>query len=135
MRSLSDLANESDDNIELDWHEAIYRVVRRIPEGKVVTYGQAADNVPGISVTARQVGAALRDAPVDVPWQRVVGAGGRLPISKRSPYLESLQRTLLAGEGVPFLARAHDTVDMAAAQLRSVDREYHADAGTENAAP
>src|SRR5947207_3378395 len=96
----------SDDEIGFDtpaWWEAVYKVVRSVPAGSVVTYGQAADAVEGFAVTARQAGTALRFAPKDVPWQRVVGAGGRLPIAKRSPELKLLQRRLLEQEGVTFL--------------------------------
>ena len=97
-----------------DWYDDIFAAVRRVPAGSVATYGQIADDVRTVRVTARQVGAALRYAPADVPWQRIVGSGGRLPIAKRSPELYILQRRLLAEEGVRFLVRRPDTVDMAA---------------------
>lgn len=41
--------------------------------------------------------------PEGVPWHRVLGADGRLPIAKRDPALAALQRELLAREGVTFL--------------------------------
>jgi len=100
-----------------DWFGAVYAAVRAVPPGCVATYGQVADMVEGYRLTARQVGTALRWAPRDVPWQRVVGAGGRLPIAKRSPELQSLQRNLLRGEGVRFVGSAEDRVDMAAHQV------------------
>lgn len=52
--------------------------------------------------------------PPDVPWQRVVGAGGHLPIGKRSPNLKNRQRELLEQEGVRFLP--NDCVDMVRSQ-------------------
>lgn len=59
--------------------EKMLGCVRRIPKGKVSTYGEvaAASGFPG---AARQVVWALR-AGKGVPWHRVVGAGGviRLP--------------------------------------------------------
>ncbi len=94
----------------------VYTVARSIPVGRVMTYGQVADAITGISVTARQVGAALRWVPADVPWQRVVGAGGHLPIAKRSPDAQQRQRQLLESEGVIFLARDPNRVDMSRSQ-------------------
>ena len=94
----------------------VYEVVRAIPPGRVMTYGQVADAVTGISVTARQVGTAMRFVPEDVPWQRVVGAGGHLPIAKRSPEAKMRQRHLLTEEGAIFLDRDPDRVDMARSQ-------------------
>jgi methylated-DNA-protein-cysteine methyltransferase-like protein len=62
------------------------------------------------------VGAAMRIAPDDVPWHRVVGAGGTLPIGKISPEMLLRQRALLELEGVRFLSG--NRVDMAAHQWR-----------------
>ena len=94
--------------------DAVYNFVRTVPRGKVVTYGQVADMVEGVSLTARQVGQIMNSAPDGVPWQRVVGAGGHLPIGKRSPLLKSEQQRLLEGEGVTF--RKDYCVDMGSAQ-------------------
>jgi len=101
---------------ERDIYEPVYAFVRTVPPGKVVTYGQVADRVSGVSLTARQVGAAMFVAPQDVPWQRVVGAGGHLPIGKRGPELKMRQRHLLEQEGVVFLPDAEDKIDMARCQ-------------------
>jgi len=80
-----------------DW---IYREVKRIPRGHVVTYGQLARflHVPG---GARTVGFAMAGCPSGqgIPWHRVVGAGGRL--LPREPYA-SKQRMLLETEGMTF---------------------------------
>ena len=94
----------------------VYVVVRSIPTGKVMTYGQVADATMGIAFTARQVGTAMRYAPADVPWQRVVGAGGNLPIAKRSPEAGLLQCRMLEREGVTFLERDPNRVDMSRSQ-------------------
>ncbi len=79
-------------------HLRILSVIRRIPEGRVCTYGRiaAAAELPG---RARLVGRVLRDSPLadDVPWHRVVGASGR--ISER-PGGTTGQRAKLAAEGV-----------------------------------
>jgi methylated-DNA-protein-cysteine methyltransferase related protein len=80
----------------------IYAVVRRIPRGKVATYGQVA-GLAGLRGHARQVGYAmyaLRPA-TSVPWQRVVNAKGE--ISRRAVFGGELrQRMLLEAEGVEF---------------------------------
>jgi methylated-DNA-protein-cysteine methyltransferase-like protein len=95
----------------MDPAEAVYAFVRTIPAGKVVTYGQVAEMVEGVALTARQAGQIMNASPPDVPWQRVVGAGGHLPIGKRSPSLKNRQRELLENEGVAFLPNG--CVDMA----------------------
>ncbi|MBI4638294.1 MAG: MGMT family protein [Candidatus Rokubacteria bacterium] len=81
---------------------AIHRVVRRIPRGRVATYGQIAA-VVGRPTAARAVGQAMRDCPPGVPWHRVVNArGGISPRVRMSGMLT--QRLLLAEEGVRFRA-------------------------------
>lgn len=92
---------------------AVFDFVRSVPAGKVVTYGQVAECVTTVALTARQVGQIMSAPPPDVPWHRVVGAGGGLPISKRAPELGVLQRHLLQGEGVAFLSNEGGGVDMA----------------------
>jgi methylated-DNA-protein-cysteine methyltransferase related protein len=87
----------------MDHAEAVYAFVRKVPPGKVVTYGQVAGLAEGVTVSAREVGAIMNSSPPGVPWQRVVGAGGHLPIGKRSPLLASRQREQLEAEGVAFL--------------------------------
>ncbi len=85
---------------------AFYRVVRRIPRGRVATYGEVA-LAAGKPRAARQVGyalAALRGAKHDVPWQRVLGARprGHAAISILDPMGAAVQRKLLEAEGVRF---------------------------------
>jgi methylated-DNA-protein-cysteine methyltransferase-like protein len=104
------------ENAEQDSFDSVYAFVRTVPPGKVVTYGQVAGMLEEVRLTARQVGAAMRTAPTDVPWQRVVGAGGLLPIGKRSPELKSRQRELLEQEDVVFLSGAAERVDMRKSQ-------------------
>ncbi len=80
--------------------DAVYALVRRVPAGRVVTYGQVAALV-GAPRAARAVGQAMRRCPPGVPWHRVVN--GRGGISKR-PNAGSMlsQRLLLLREGVRF---------------------------------
>ena len=84
----------------MDRYELIYSVVRRIPPGKVATYGQVAA-LAGLDGHARQVGYALHhlSEKSGVPWHRVVNARGE--ISPRSAGdSHELQRHLLEAEGV-----------------------------------
>jgi methylated-DNA-protein-cysteine methyltransferase-like protein len=79
----------------------VHALVRQIPRGKVMSYGQAARACPPL--TPRQVGRLLaRALDDDIPWWRVVGSDGSLRIHKRDPMLAQLQQSLLQQEGVPF---------------------------------
>ena len=80
----------------------IYAVVARVPEGRVVTYGQVAE-LAGLPGQARQVGYALHALPSgsDLPWHRVINARGE--VSRRAELgWEGFQRQLLEEEGVIF---------------------------------
>jgi methylated-DNA-protein-cysteine methyltransferase-like protein len=82
----------------------ILAVVRRIPRGRVMTYGAVA-RVAGLGRGARVVGYALRAAPSGaVPWQRVLGLAspGWARVSIRDPLAGAVQRQLLEQEGVEF---------------------------------
>jgi methylated-DNA-protein-cysteine methyltransferase-like protein len=83
-------------------YERIYTVVRRIPRGRVATYGQVA-SLAGLPGRARQVGYAMYSLPrgTRVPWQRVINAQGRVS-RRRIPGAELTQRALLEREGVRF---------------------------------
>jgi len=86
--------------------QAFYRVVRRVPRGRVVTYGRVA-LLAGRPGAARQVGfalSALRGAKHRVPWQRVLGARprGMAAVSLLDPMGAGVQRALLEREGVQF---------------------------------
>lgn len=89
----------------------IWRVVRRIPAGRVATYGQVAA-LAGKPGAARQVGYALAALPEgsDVPWQRVVNVRGE--VSPRvEPGADHFQRHRLEEEGVRFDRRGR--IDLA----------------------
>jgi methylated-DNA-protein-cysteine methyltransferase-like protein len=84
----------------LTFRAAVYRLVRRVPRGAVVTYGQVASML-GAPRSARAVGGAMRRCPDDVPWHRVVNAAGK--ISRRRHMGSMLtQRIRLEQEGVPL---------------------------------
>ena len=76
---------------------ALQSVVRKIPIGKVATYGAVA-RAAGYPGAARQVVWALRAAK-GLPWHRVVGARGRILLPGEAG-LE--QRLRLQSEGVEF---------------------------------
>ena len=90
---------------DISVYDRILDVVRRIPRGKVATYGQIA-LIAG-DCTARMVGYCLASRsydPDDVPWQRVINHKGM--VSPRSSGSGSqLQRELLVAEGVAFDAK------------------------------
>src|SRR5262245_25811125 len=75
----------------------VLSVVRRIPPGRVASYGQVAE-VAGYPRAARAAGNVMRDCHnPEVPCHRVIGAGGRLGGYGGS---ESLKRALLIAEGI-----------------------------------
>ncbi|MDQ3697922.1 MAG: MGMT family protein [Gemmatimonadota bacterium] len=81
----------------------IYAVVRRIPAGRVATYGQVAlrADVPG---QARLVGYAMSALPTAsaVPWHRVINAQGRISARREEPGGSLTQRMRLEAEGIRF---------------------------------
>ena len=81
-------------------YQRIYAVVRRIPEGRVATYGQVA-SLAGLAGHARQVGYALHALPkgTAIPWHRVVNADGEISL-RSMPGGELVQRGLLEREGI-----------------------------------
>jgi methylated-DNA-protein-cysteine methyltransferase related protein len=85
-----------------DRNRRVYDAVRRIPKGRVATYGQVAE-LAGLGPHARQVGYALSAlGPEDrVPWHRVLNAEGRVS-ARAEPGGDRIQRQLLEREGVRF---------------------------------
>src|SRR5262245_18019286 len=82
-----------------DFTARVLAFVRRIPRGKVATYGDVAESA-GRPRAARAVGNIMRNCRrPDVPCHRVVAAGGRIGGYGGS---EALKRALLAAEGIDF---------------------------------
>jgi len=81
-------------------YQQIYHLVRQIPTGRVVTYGQIARQ---LGCTPRTVGFAMAALPVghDLPWQRVINSRGEVS-PRRCGDGERVQRLLLESEGVRF---------------------------------
>ena len=93
----------------------IYKVVRRIPKGRVATYGQVA-SLAGLGGHARQVGYALsalsdeNPGPKGVPWHRVINARGEISV-REEPGSDLLQRRALEAEGVQFTTRGRVSLE------------------------
>ena len=94
----------------------VWSVVRRIPAGRVASYGQIARLIPppdGVDLEAylafgpRWVGSAMARCPDDVPWQRVINSKGEISLRPGAEH----QRRLLEAEGILFDARGR--VDLA----------------------
>ncbi|HWW62330.1 MAG TPA: MGMT family protein [Thermoanaerobaculia bacterium] len=95
----------------MDRYALFWSWIRRIPRGRVATYGQIAA-LAGLEGHARQVGYALHNLPAgaEVPWHRVINAQGE--ISPRSAGdSHELQRLLLEAEGVELDVRGR--IDLA----------------------
>lgn len=88
----------------------IYEWVRRVPEGKVATYGQIAGLAGRCS--ARQVGYAMAalSGEEGIPWHRIINSRGRISLRTGSEG-HHLQRILLEAEGVVF--SEDDRIDLA----------------------
>jgi methylated-DNA-protein-cysteine methyltransferase-like protein len=102
-------------------HHRILAVVRRIPRGRVATYGQVAA-LAGFPRQPRFGGYALRHADEEIPWHRVVNARGEL-----SPRAESesvrVQRARLVAEGVRFDDRGRIDLKRYGWRPRAVKRQ------------
>ena len=91
----------------------IYKVVRKIPYGKVATYGQVAE-LAGLIGKPRVVGYALYrvvSADDNIPWHRVINAKGEVSRSSLRDGNDDLQQCLLEAEGVVFKNRKVDLTE------------------------
>jgi len=90
-------------------YERIYRTIRRVPRGRVATYGQIAEMAKASG--PRQVGYALHSLPDghDVPWHRIINSRGMISLESGIGG-KSLQRALLEAEKVVFDSKGR--VDM-----------------------
>jgi len=96
-------------------YEAIWNLVKKIPYGKVATYGQIAD-LARLEGHARFVGYALHGLPrnSDIPWYRVINSVGRISLSGAPA---RRQRRLLESENILFSASGR--VDLIKFQWKS----------------
>jgi methylated-DNA-protein-cysteine methyltransferase-like protein len=91
----------------MDFNILVWEIVRQIPAGKVMTYGQIAALIPTPpnmttegyrAFGPRWVGGAMASCPEGVPWQRVINSQGRISLRQSSVQ----QRELLESEGLQF---------------------------------
>jgi methylated-DNA-protein-cysteine methyltransferase related protein len=83
------------------YRERVYEIVRRIPRGRVMTYGQIA-YILGKGYTPRTVGFVMHSAnEIKIPWQRVINSQGRCSTG-RIVLPSDMQQRLLEREGVRF---------------------------------
>ena len=83
-----------------DYREKVFRIVRKIPRGRVMTYGQIAE-ILGEGYTPRTVGFVMHSANDKTPWHRVINAQGGC--STRGLVLpHDKQQRMLEAEGVGF---------------------------------
>lgn len=86
---------------ETGYRQKIYDLVRKIPRGRVMTYGQIAE-ILGEGYTARTVGYVMHGADAEnVPWQRVINAQGKCSTGKITLPVD-LQQSILESEGIAF---------------------------------
>ena len=103
-----------------NFYEAAWRVVREIPKGRVMTYGQVA-TILGAPRAARAVGyAMLHSGDSNVPWQRVINRHGQISMGGDAER-PALQRKLLEDEGVVF--DESDSCDLAVFRWEPDDPE------------
>ena len=89
--------------------ERVYALVRAIPRGRVMSYGQISRLLRG-RLSAAAVGWAMHGCPGDVPWQRVVNAAGGCSTDGIGPHPRGWQRSLLEAERIVF--RPSGTLDL-----------------------
>jgi methylated-DNA-protein-cysteine methyltransferase-like protein len=86
------------------YRERVYEIVRTIPVGRVMTYGQIA-GILGEGYTPRTVGFVMHGADTkETPWQRVINSQGACSTGKMTVPV-NLQQQILEAEGVKFDAK------------------------------
>jgi methylated-DNA-protein-cysteine methyltransferase related protein len=81
--------------------ELVFALVRHIPSGRVMTYGQISHLLAG-RLSPVAVGWMLHRCPEELPWQRVVNASGGCSTDRLPDMPQGLQRALLEAEGIEF---------------------------------
>ena len=89
-----------------NYRERVYEIVRTIPVGRVMTYGQIA-GILGAGYTPRTVGFVMHGADTkEIPWQRVINSQGACSTGKMTVPV-NLQQQILEAEGVKFNTKGH----------------------------
>lgn len=101
------------------FEEAVLRVVRTIPKGKVMSYGQIARYI-GAPKAAREVGWSMHTlgGTPDFPWWRVLNSKGKISLKEDWDNSPQTQQSLLESEGITFVSNL--TIDIE-------KYRYHAD--------
>ena len=87
-----------------NYRERVYEIVRTIPVGRVMTYGQIA-GILGAGYTPRTVGFVMHGADTkETPWQRVINSQGACSTGKMTVPV-NLQQQILEAEGIKFDAK------------------------------
>jgi methylated-DNA-protein-cysteine methyltransferase-like protein len=102
------------------YRERVFEIVRRIPSGRVMTYGQLAE-ILGEGYTPRTVGFVMHSADESVPWQRVINSQGACSTG-RVIVPPDLQQRMLVSEGVVFNEKGRCDL----ARYRWTPEEYEA---------
>ncbi|XOU94358.1 MAG: MGMT family protein [Candidatus Kerfeldbacteria bacterium] len=93
--------------MSLNFFQKVYRLTKKVPRGKVATYGQIAALI-GSPRAARQVGWALHILPdnllKETPWQRIINREGRISTTCRE-HSANVQATLLRKENVKVIKK------------------------------
>lgn len=92
--------NKSVDVNDKNYRERVYEIVRQIPSGRVMTYGQIAE-ILGEGYTPRTVGFVMHAAYEGIPWQRVINSQGACSTGKLT-LPENKQQMILESEGIVF---------------------------------
>ena len=83
------------------YRERVYEIVRKVPSGRVMTYGQIAE-ILGEGYTPRTVGYVMHGADTEnVPWQRVINSQGACSTGRMTMPV-NLQQKMLEDEGIEF---------------------------------
>ena len=93
----------------LSARQEVFELVRRVPPGRVMTYGQISAVLASL-LSPRAVGWMMHRCPDGVPWQRVVNASGGCSTDRLPDFPKGLQRAMLEAEGVRF--RENGTLDL-----------------------
>jgi methylated-DNA-protein-cysteine methyltransferase-like protein len=89
---------------QTDYRERVYQIVRQIPFGRVMTYGQIAA-ILGKGYTPRTVGYVMHSADIyGIPWQRVINSRGACSTGRLTVPV-NLQQSMLEQEGIEFDAK------------------------------
>ena len=88
-----------------NFYEKVYELTKQVPHGRVTTYGAIANNL-GFPRSGRTVGWAMRQAPSNICWHRVIKKTGELSFPEYSEAFNA-QKTLLLKEDITFKNNNH----------------------------